>query len=76
MFRDNKGMEYITITHELSHKLSNPDYKKYRFTPDGRCFDTKKNKEMPKRYYKGGVGFILCGRFFTNDQIEGMKVEV
>ena len=35
----------------------------YKFTKDGRCFNTKRNKELKRTLVGGSVGYCLNGKF-------------
>jgi len=35
----------------------------YKFTKDGRCFNTRRNKELKRTLVGGSVGFCLNGGF-------------
>jgi len=53
----------ITISNSYNLVWQFKGSNNYKFTKDGRCFNTHRNKELKKTLVGGSVGYCLNGKF-------------
>ena len=56
-------MSTISITYTLEFQLDFAE--NYQWTKDGKCFNSKTNRQIKQCYNSGCVGYNIRGRFYS-----------
>ena len=56
-------MNYISINYTLEFKLNFAP--EYQWTKDGKCFNTKTNRQIKQSYNSGCIGYYIRSKFYS-----------
>lgn len=66
----------ITISRTYDLVWQYGESTKYKFTKEGRCFNTQTNRELKKTLVGGSVGFCLNGGFVSLTKIRPKLIKI
>ena len=56
-------MQTISVNYDLKWQLNFAE--EYKFTKNGKCFNTKRNKQIKKVVNCRSIGYCIRGKFYT-----------
>ncbi len=64
----------ISINHELLWEISGNE--NYKFSKDGKCFNSKRNKELKRVLVGGSIGYCINGKFQSLTQLRSKLIKI